>query len=90
MHLFSQQVLYRTTNSLHGARATGQEVLNVHCHCLCEVGHAPKATTGGAVVQKPAHPGGWILLQDVLLSSQVPLEVQKTLARTKQEKTLPF
>lgn len=60
--------------SLHRTGPTGQEVLHVHRHCLGEVGHAPEAATGGAVVQQPAHSGGRVSLQDVLLCSQVPLE----------------
>lgn len=60
--------------SLHRTRPAGQEVLHVHRHGLGEVGHAPKTATGGAVVQQPAHTGGRVPLQDVLLCSQVSLE----------------
>lgn len=60
--------------SLHGARAAGQQVLHVHRHGLGEVGHAPEAATGGAVVQQPAHSGGRVAVQDMLRRSQVHLE----------------
>lgn len=59
--------------SLHSTRPAGQEVLYVHRHSFGEVGHAPKAATGGAVIQQPAHSGGRVPLQDVILCSQVLL-----------------
>lgn len=60
--------------SLHRTRPAGQEVLHVRRHGLGEVGHAPEAAAGGAVVQQPAHAGGRIPLQDVLLRPQVLLQ----------------
>lgn len=68
--MFSSRV---ALGSLHRTRPAGQEVLHVHRHGLGEVGHAPEAATGGAVVQQSAHSRGRVLLQDVLLCSQVPL-----------------
>lgn len=61
------------TPSLDRARAAGQKVVHVRRHRLGEVGHAPEAATGGAVVEQPANTGGRVRLQDVLLRSQVPL-----------------
>lgn len=66
--------IFTVVTSLHRTRPAGQEVLHVRRHGLGEVGHAPVAATGGAVVQQPAHSGGRVPLQDVLLCSQVPLE----------------
>lgn len=71
---FMPALVSRGVLSLHSTRPAGQEVLHVHGHGLGEVGHAPEAATGGAVVQQPAHSGGRIPLQDVLLCSQVHLE----------------
>lgn len=59
--------------SLNGAGAAGQEVLHVDRHRLGEVGHAPVASTGGAVVQQLADAGGRVSLQDGLVCSQVGL-----------------
>lgn len=63
--------------SLHCTWSAGQEVLHVHRHGLGEVGHAPKAATGGTVIQQPAYSCGRVPLQDVFLCSEVPLERQK-------------
>lgn len=70
---FTPALVSPVVPSLHRTRPAGQEVLHVQRHGLGEVGHAPKAATGGTVVQQPAHSSGWVPFQDVLLCSEVLL-----------------
>lgn len=62
--------------SLNGAGAAGQQVLNINGHSLGQVGHAAKTATGGTVIEQSTYPCGRVSVQDVILCSQVLLQMR--------------
>ena len=64
-------------SSLHHAAGTWQEVLDIRDRRLGQVGHGAVAATGGAIVEKVADSGRWVLLEEIITGTEGFLGMKK-------------